>query len=138
MHLIFNLPRFAKIGLLVSITALAALFFFFDPSGNEYFPKCLFHSLTGYYCPGCGSQRAIHSLLHFDFAGVAGNNFLFLPGLAVAAYGIFLPLVNKRFGKNYKNWLYHRRAPWVIFIVIFLFWILRNLPVYPFSLLAPG
>lgn len=27
-------------------------------------PPCLFHVLTGYYCPGCGGTRAFLSLLH--------------------------------------------------------------------------
>ena len=30
---------------------------------NLNFP-CLFHLVTGYYCPGCGGTRAIASLLH--------------------------------------------------------------------------
>ena len=26
-------------------------------------PRCLFRDLTGWSCPGCGSQRALHALL---------------------------------------------------------------------------
>lgn len=28
------------------------------------FPPCLFHLLTGFYCPGCGGTRAVKALLH--------------------------------------------------------------------------
>lgn len=31
---------------------------------NSLLLPCLFHSLTGYYCPGCGGTRAVTSLLH--------------------------------------------------------------------------
>lgn len=27
-------------------------------------PRCWFNAMTGLQCPGCGSQRAIHALLH--------------------------------------------------------------------------
>ncbi|MEY8354136.1 DUF2752 domain-containing protein [Lachnospiraceae bacterium 54-53] len=27
---------------------------------------CMFHSLTGFYCPGCGGTRAVRSLLRGD------------------------------------------------------------------------
>lgn len=27
-------------------------------------PPCLFHLITGYYCPGCGGTRAVRALLH--------------------------------------------------------------------------
>lgn len=46
-----------------------ALYFIFNPVDSEWAPKCAFHALTGYDCPGCGSQRMLHALLHGDIAG---------------------------------------------------------------------
>ena len=129
---------FLKSGLLIVLTGLAVLFFILDPAKNAIFPKCAFHSLTGYYCPGCGSQRAIHSLLHLNIAGVIGNNFLFLPAVLMIIYHYIHPLANHKFNWRLPNILYFKSTPWIIFAIIILFWILRNIQVYPFSVLAPN
>lgn len=61
--------RRAKI--IVAATALvvvAALYYIFNPATSVWAPKCMFKMMTGYECPGCGSQRLLHSLLHGDIA----------------------------------------------------------------------
>lgn len=138
MHSIGDLPRFAKIGLLILVPVIIGLFFFINPEKGGVFPECIFHKITGYYCPGCGSQRAFHAFLHLDVRGVLRNNLLFLPGGAAVTYGILLPVVNRVFHKNYPNVLYNKWTPLLFFAIIVAFGILRNLPYYPFSLLAPG
>ncbi|NQU85072.1 MAG: DUF2752 domain-containing protein [Mariniphaga sp.] len=138
MQSIGSLPKYVKIGLVVVFGIITALFFIINPEEGGVFPECIFYSVTGYYCPGCGSQRAIHSFLHLDILGVINNNLLFLPGGMIIFYGVTLPLVNKKLGTNYRNFLYHKRAPLYIFIVIILFAVFRNLPWFPFTLLVPG
>ena len=44
--------------------AIVAVYFLFDPAGSVWFPRCPFLTATGLRCPGCGSQRALHALLH--------------------------------------------------------------------------
>ena len=124
--------------LLLLIVGVAVVFFVLDPNKHEIFPKCIFHSLTGAYCPGCGSQRALHSLLHFDIAGVVSYNFLFLPAALLIVYHYVHPILNKLFNWKLPNLFYMKYTPWVIFTVVIVFWIFRNLPRYPFSVLAPG
>jgi|SRR5690606_2941046 len=125
-------------GLLIALVALAVLFFVLDPAEHSLFPQCLIYSSTGYYCPGCGSQRAIHSLLHGNMAGVVQNNFLFLPAALAIGYHYIHPGLNRKFNWKLPNIFYMKNTPWVIFAIILLFWLLRNLPTYPFSVLAPG
>ncbi|WP_372947785.1 DUF2752 domain-containing protein [Mariniphaga sp.] len=125
-------------GLLIALAALAVLFFVLDPAEHVFFPRCIFHSLSGWYCPGCGSQRAIHSLLHLNITGVVQNNILFLPAVLVIFYHYTHPILNKKLNWRLPNILYLKNTPWVIFGIILLFWVLRNLTVYPFSVLAPG
>lgn len=123
--------------LLLLIIGVAVLFYVLDPNQYVLFPKCAFHSLTGAYCPGCGSQRALHSLLHLDFAGVVSYNFLFLPAALLLLYHYSHPFLNNIFNWKLPNIFYMKYTPIVILAVVILFWILRNLPVYPFSALAP-
>lgn len=132
------MKKILQAGLLVFILGLAVLFFLLNPSEQQLFPRCVFNSLSGYYCPGCGSQRAIHSLLHLNFEGVVSNNFLFLPAVLAIAYHYSHPLLNKQFGWKLPNILYKKYTPWIIFGIILLFWLLRNLSFYPFSVLAPN
>jgi hypothetical protein len=58
--------------------------------------------------------------------------------MIVVIYGVVLPAVNRKFGVNYPNFLYYKWTPLWILIIVILFAVLRNLPWYPFSLLAPG
>ncbi|QGY45007.1 DUF2752 domain-containing protein [Maribellus comscasis] len=129
---------FLRTGLLILFSGLAVLFFVLDPIENALFPRCVFHSLTGYYCPGCGSQRAIHSLLHLDFASVVRNNVLFLPAVLLLIYHYSHPILNKSLNWKLPNIFYLKQTPWIILIVIVLFWVLRNIPNIPFSVLAPN
>lgn len=125
-------------GLLFALTAMAVLFFLLDPEKHIIFPRCVFYSLSGYYCPGCGSQRAIHSLLHLNITGMVQNNLLFLPAVLSIIYHYVHPFLNRYLNWNLPNIFYMKNTPWVIFGIILLFWLLRNLTVYPFSVLAPA
>lgn len=131
------MKRIINIGLLIGFTGLAVLFFALDPARHDLFPRCLFNSITGYYCPGCGSQRAIHSLLHLNFAGVVSHNFLFLPAILLIIYHYSFPILNRFFNWKLPNIFYFKNTPWIILSVVILFWIFRNIPTYPFSVLAP-
>ena len=116
---------------------LLLLYFFYNPSKSYLFPKCPFLTATGYYCTGCGSQRALHDLLHLDIKGVARHNLLFIPAFLLIAYHwirSYIPLKNKA---TLPDIIYHPKTPILLFAIITLFTILRNISIYPFTLLAP-
>ncbi len=129
--------KYIKGGILLGTLPIAVIFYLLDPGQYILFPPCIFYSTTGLFCPGCGSQRAIHSLMHFNIANGAGKNFLILPALFAIVYHYIHPAVNKRFHMELPNVFYQRNTPWFIFGIVFLFWILRNLNFFPFSMLAP-
>ena len=109
----------------------------FDPNAPDspYLP-CLFRELSGWYCPGCGTTRALHALAHGDLAGVWAMNPL-LPVLAVLLPAVIWRGSGRRraWAGSRQDWLVSARF-WVGLIGVY--WVARNLPWWPFSLLAPG
>ena len=119
------------------ITPSIIFLFLFDPASSIFYAPCIFHKLTGFYCPGCGSLRALHQILHGNLVRAFGLNPLMVLSLPFLGY-VFLSRVV----------LVGRKRPlpgvfipafwiWIIGAVILGFWILRNIPFYPFNLLAP-
>lgn len=46
-----------------------------DPEKGGFL-SCPFRFLTGWLCPGCGSQRALHDLMHLRLGEAFGHNAL--------------------------------------------------------------
>lgn len=49
------------------MSELKTIIRFVELWGRQGFP-CLFHLMTGLYCPGCGGTRAVRALLRGDLA----------------------------------------------------------------------
>ena len=108
-----------------------------DPNRpGSLLPPCPFRTLTGIWCAGCGSTRCLHALVHLDLPGAMAMNPLLvvsiLPMLVLALHGA--GLWPAKLGGLVR--LLARPIPWMV--VITGYWIARNLPWYPFNLLAPG
>ena len=108
-------------------TALFILFFI-DPNVYPIFPRCPFLVATGLECPGCGSQRAVHQLLHLNIEAAFRHNPLIVLYLPYVLLGMYL----EYFGGNKKilrvrNILYGKSAAIIILISIIIFWIGRNI-----------
>lgn len=58
----------------VAISGLTVLYLT-NPMVSSWSPKCPFKLLTGFSCPGCGIQRALHALLHGRIIEAAQYNF---------------------------------------------------------------
>jgi len=109
----------------------------FDPARSGMFPPCPVHYLTGLYCPGCGSLRAIHALLHGDLRQALAMNALTVILLPFIGYGLALEVfaeVRERPGPGMKLSATSIR---VLGMFIVIFGVARNLPLYPFDMLAP-
>ena len=134
---IMHLPKYF-IPASFSIAIIVIVYFLFNPAAVSLFPPCPFYFLTGFYCPGCGSQRAIHQLLHGNIFGAVGYNALLVLSLPVLFLSARMFILNIFKKENRKvDFLYNPQVPKIISGIVLLFWILRNIPVHPFTLLAP-
>lgn len=90
----------------------------FDPSLYPA-PRCPFRVLTGYDCPGCGSQRALHALLHGRFGDAWHHNAALLPAVAVAALYALSP-------RRLERVLYSPVTIGILALAIVAWWVGRN------------
>lgn len=107
--------------------AAVAIYGLFDPARYSFFPKCPFLMLTGgLRCPGCGSQRAIHSLLHLQFK----EAFLFNP-LVIISIPFLILLAAAALTKESHPEFYNRinagAVSKVLLAIVIGWWIFRNI-----------
>jgi hypothetical protein len=110
----------------VAVSTALLILLAFNPSAHQMFPPCPLHWFTGLYCPGCGSLRAVHSLLHGDVASALSMNSLMV---------VSIPIVGLLFLK--PAWTHKQWVPWLVFSVVVAYGFARNIPAWPFTLLAP-
>ena len=100
----------------------AIVLFVFDPTQYAFYPRCVFHTLTGLDCPGCGSTRALHALLH----GRVGEAFRYNP-ILFAGFGVFgLALPSLARGER-PRFLDRPWFGWSVIVVMLAWWVVRNL-----------
>lgn len=124
------------------ILPLLVMYFYFahfDAANDAEGRQCSILYITGLQCPGCGGQRALHYLLHGDVLMALRYNVLFVIGVPFLFYLYYVVLqmyVLK--SEKYRNKVvFSSRFAIIFLIVLLLYFILRNIPVEPFTYLAP-
>ena len=92
------------------------LLYCFNPTEIGWMPKCPFLALTGLKCPGCGTLRGIHFLLHLRFADAWKMNPFLLIALPLAGALLAMP----RLSRNVV-------VSMVVTSAILLYWAFRNI-----------
>ena len=106
----------------------AFVFYIFNPEEVMIFPQCPFLLTTGFECPGCGSQRAIHSMLHLNFGDAFHYNALILFLVPYILLGFYLEVMNgKKHFPRLEKMLFGKWAALFVIGGIFVYWIVRNL-----------
>jgi hypothetical protein len=118
-------PGLKKFLLITSALALLLIYFFFDARKGG-FPECPFHLFTGWFCPGCGSQRSLSSLLHGNVVEAMHNNILMVLFLPLLLYSAFIHL-RYAGARRMKLW-YDPFFVKIVLAAVVCFWILKNIP----------
>ena len=116
-----------------TLAAGAVYLYLFEPGKSGFFPACPFRMLTGFNCPGCGSTRGLHRLLHGDVVAAFEFNPLLIISLPFLLYAL-TRYTNAALRGQPLNWnRLNARYISTLIVVIISFWIFRNTPFYPFS-----
>ncbi|PKW26624.1 DUF2752 domain-containing protein [Phycicoccus duodecadis] len=98
-----------------------------DPNESGHYPTCPWLYVTGTWCPGCGTLRALHALTHGDVPTALARN----PFTVVASAGLAVWFVVW----THRMWTGAQRtrmAPaWLLyglFWAVLAFWVARNIP----------
>lgn len=120
-----------KVVVIGLILGVLVLFFVSNPSESSWFVACPFRMVTGYDCPGCGSQRALHQLLHLNFKQAFLLNPLLFIFATYTLIGLILKLnfFKKRCAKL-SDQMFGMKAVMIAIILILIFFILRNTDIY--------
>ena len=118
----------------LSIALGATYLFIFEPGKTGFFPACPFRTLTGFTCPGCGSTRGLHRLLHGDVVSALEFNPLMVLSLPFLLYALVRYTAAAVSGRPLQRHNLDAKYIWMLFGVIMSFWIFRNTRFYPFSI----
>lgn len=111
----------------------ATYLFLFDPAKGTGYPSCPFRVLTGLQCPGCGTTRSLHQLLHGHPITAFELNPLVIVAIPILVL-LMLAFSSSRLSKlGQMKKLLKPWFGWILLGVVVGFWIFRNTPLYPFA-----
>lgn len=106
---------------LIALPVGAWVLYTYPPAETSFYPRCVFKSATGLDCPGCGSTRAAHAILHGRFGDAFRlNPMLFLAG---AVFAFATPSLLR--GEQ-PAFMTHRWFGRAVLAVLLVWWVGRN------------
>lgn len=118
------MSRRRLIPITIAVAIVAAAWCFDPMDASVFWPKCPVKWLTGYDCPGCGSSRALHALVHGHPLEAWAHNRWLPFAAAYAAMAVAADLL--RSPRLYR--LTHHPLTTILFLALTFLWtLLRNL-----------
>lgn len=124
-----SIKHIIQIFFFVSLLFITILVYYrCNPLDNHWFPQCIVKQLTGFSCPGCGVQRAIHSFLNGRFGEALSYNYFFVISLPYAAsVGIAYVLQKLHKCRRISEFLEHCLFARVYVCCFFVWFVIRNI-----------
>ncbi len=114
--------------ILGSIIVISALLYITNFNLGRYLLPCVFHKVTGLYCPGCGGTRAVTFLLH----GRLWASFIYHPFVIYCTVlgGWFM--ISQTIERLTKHRLaigmkYHDYYLWIVLAIVAINFVVKNL-----------
>lgn len=121
-----RLAGFATVGVVAAAACIRVALV--DPAHPGHYPLCPFRWATSLDCPGCGTLRAAHQLLHGHPGAAADYNLFFVVAAPLLLVGWVVAVARA------AGW--QRPLPRVpasvlpaIPVLVIAFWLVRNLPL---------
>lgn len=121
----------------VALIAGSGAVAFFDPTKTHMFPVCPLYAITGFACPGCGLTRAFHALFQGDIVTAIDFNLLTPVWAAIFGYLVVSLILVVIRGKGLPMWPISPKFLAIFAGILLIFGVVRNIPVYPFTILFP-
>ncbi len=122
--------------LLLAAAGGALVLYLFNPAQSAFYPFCVFHRTTGLLCPGCGSLRALHQLLHGHLLTALRYNALLVLTLPFLLWAAAHQL--SCYFRHVRSRIVIRPAwVWTGLAVLVIYAVLRNLPFSQLAFLGP-
>ena len=110
------------------ILILGLVYYSYNPENSFLFPKCPLKYFTGLSCPGCGSQRAIHEILHLNFRKAFEYNSLLMVSIPYLLIGVAFNFENIKIKyPKMRTFLFGQKTILFILAIVIGFFIFRNL-----------
>lgn len=113
----------------IAMTAILgglAVVYRFPPTEYSFYPRCPIYLTTHLLCPGCGSTRALHSLLHFDIQSAFHYNALFTLLFPAACVWVGSMCYRIMRYDQFPNLAFPRSVAACLIVTVLLFTIARN------------
>jgi hypothetical protein len=128
-------PRARLAAIFAALAAVVAVLLVVDPTKTHILPGCWFHAMTGLYCPGCGATRALFRLIRGEPIDALRYNALLVVVMPWLAFRLGRYAVGAMTGRTWPAG--DGRWDRVLAALFIGFFVVRNLPAWPFVLLAP-
>src|SRR5262245_15102021 len=118
------------LGVAAAAVAGSTMVYLVDPAEPGHYPTCPFKWATGgldWDCPGCGSMRGLHQVLHGHLGAAADYNLFFVIAAPLLLLGGFVAvgrLLGLPIGTPRVPVVFYRVLP----VLVVAYWIVRNTP----------
>lgn len=124
-------PRLMKLRTMTGMAMAAilgglAVVYQFPPTEFSFYPRCPIYLTTHWLCPGCGSTRALHALLHLDIQSALHYNALFTLLFPVACLWLGFSCYRTMRYDQFPKLIFPRSLGICLTVTVVLFTVARN------------